>query len=81
MYFKVFDVTRKPTYKNLAIWYKELREYREDIPCILVANKIDGNSMSIPHLMKKKFPCWSNSFMLLCRCFARKAGPSLIAVH
>lgn len=37
----VFDVTRKPTYKNLAIWYKELREYREDIPCILVANKID----------------------------------------
>ena len=37
-------MTRKPTYKNLAIWYKELREYREDIPCILVANKIDGNS-------------------------------------
>jgi len=37
----VFDVTRKPTYKNLANWYKELREYREDIPCILVANKID----------------------------------------
>lgn len=37
----VFDVTRKPTYKNLAIWYKELREYREEIPCILVANKID----------------------------------------
>ena len=52
----MFDVTRKPTYKNLAIWYKELREYREDIPCILVANKIDGNSMSIPHLMKKNFP-------------------------
>eukprot|EP00039_Didymoeca_costata_P023936 m.8753 g.8753 ORF g.8753 m.8753 type:complete len:210 (-) comp3951_c0_seq1:224-853(-) len=37
----VFDITRKITYKNLAMWYKELREYREKIPCILVANKID----------------------------------------
>lgn len=37
----VFDVTRKTTYKNLANWYKELREYRPDIPVILVANKID----------------------------------------
>jgi len=36
-----FDVTRKTTYKNLANWYKELRDYRPDIPCILVANKID----------------------------------------
>ncbi len=69
---KVFDVTRKITYKNLANWYKvnqsvhtcshaqiipflilfylyyfyiflqELREYRPHIPCIVVANKIDG---------------------------------------
>jgi len=37
----VFDSTRKLTYKNLAIWYKELRKYRPDIPCILAANKID----------------------------------------
>ncbi|XP_065667511.1 rab-like protein 2A isoform X2 [Hydra vulgaris] len=37
----VFDVTRKTTYKNLSNWYKELRAYRPDIPCILVANKID----------------------------------------
>lgn len=36
-----FDVTRKVTYKNLAMWYKELREYRPHIPCIVVANKID----------------------------------------
>ncbi|XP_028408288.1 rab-like protein 2A [Dendronephthya gigantea] len=36
-----FDITRKTTYKNLAKWYKELREYRSDIPCIVVANKID----------------------------------------
>jgi Rab-like protein 2 len=37
----VFDVTRKVTYQHLSDWYKELREYCEHIPCILVANKID----------------------------------------
>ncbi|EDO43734.1 predicted protein [Nematostella vectensis] len=37
----VFDITRKITYKNLANWYKELRKYRDSIPCIVVANKID----------------------------------------
>ncbi|GMH65300.1 hypothetical protein TrLO_g12540 [Triparma laevis f. longispina] len=37
----VFDVTRKQTYKQLTEWYRELREYCENIPCILVANKID----------------------------------------
>uniref|UniRef100_H9G3Q6 RAB, member of RAS oncogene family like 2B n=1 Tax=Anolis carolinensis TaxID=28377 RepID=H9G3Q6_ANOCA len=39
----VFDVQRKVTYKNLANWYKELREYRPEIPCIVVANKIDAD--------------------------------------
>ena len=42
--FKVFDVQRKITYKNLTNWYKELREYRPEIPCCVVANKIDGGS-------------------------------------
>ncbi|XP_039427570.1 rab-like protein 2A isoform X1 [Corvus cornix cornix] len=37
----VFDVQRKVTYKNLNSWYKELREFRPEIPCIVVANKID----------------------------------------
>ena len=36
-----FDATRKQTYKNLPAWYKELREYRRDIPVICIANKID----------------------------------------
>ncbi|KAF6017872.1 RABL2B [Bugula neritina] len=36
-----FDVTRKVTYRNLPQWYKELREYRPNIPCICAANKID----------------------------------------
>jgi len=38
-----FDVTRKITYKNLTNWYKELREYRPEIPCLCVANKIDAD--------------------------------------
>ena len=37
----LFDVTRKITYQHLADWYKELREYCENIPVVLVANKID----------------------------------------
>jgi Rab-like protein 2 len=37
----VFDVTRKQTYTQLKEWYRELRQYCPDIPCILVANKID----------------------------------------
>ncbi|KAF4071980.1 hypothetical protein AMELA_G00269130 [Ameiurus melas] len=39
----VFDVQRKVTYKNLSNWYKELREYRSEIPCLVVANKIDAD--------------------------------------
>lgn len=37
----VFDVTRKITYQHLSDWYKELREHCPNIPCVLVANKID----------------------------------------
>ncbi|KAM4676757.1 rab-like protein 2B [Discoglossus pictus] len=39
----VFDVQRKITYKNLSGWYQELREYRPEIPCVVVANKIDAD--------------------------------------
>lgn len=38
----VFDATRKVTYQNLSNWYQELRKFRPNIPCLLVANKIDG---------------------------------------
>ena len=43
----MFDVTRKITYKNLSSWYRELRQNRPDIPCILCANKIDGKMYSM----------------------------------
>ena len=47
----VFDVTRKLTYQHLSTWYKELRQYCEDIPCYCVANKIDVDYK----VTKKKF--------------------------
>ena len=37
----VFDVSRKPTYKNMDAWYSQLREHCPFIPVICVANKID----------------------------------------
>ena len=37
----VFDTERKLTYRNLGGWYREMREHRPDIPCLVVANKID----------------------------------------
>ncbi|XP_023381225.1 rab-like protein 2A [Pteropus vampyrus] len=40
---QVFDVQRKVTYRNLGTWYAELREFRPEIPCIVVANKIDAD--------------------------------------
>ncbi len=38
----VFDATRKNTYKSLPKWYKEMRQYRPNIPCVCGVNKIDG---------------------------------------
>lgn len=43
----VFDVTRKITYKNLQNWYNELAQYRPNIPCLCVANKIDGKCLCV----------------------------------
>ena len=37
----MFDVTRKATYQHLSTWYEELRSACGNIPCLLVANKID----------------------------------------
>lgn len=37
----VFDASRKVTYQNLKGWYKEMRTHRPDMPCIIIANKID----------------------------------------
>uniref|UniRef100_H9H034 RAB, member of RAS oncogene family like 2B n=1 Tax=Equus caballus TaxID=9796 RepID=H9H034_HORSE len=55
----VFDVQRKITYKNLSTWYAELREFRPEVPCIVVANKIDGGRQ---HFMGDPPPHASSSF-------------------
>lgn len=47
----VFDVTRKPTYKNLDKWLSELRSFREHIPVIVACNKIDAD----PDVVSKSF--------------------------
>lgn len=46
-----FDVTRKITYKNLEVWFKEVRQHCPDIPIICVANKIDIE----PAMASKRF--------------------------
>ncbi len=51
-HFKVFDVTRKVTYLNLKTWYSEMREHCPNIPCILVANKIDADRSSTEKTFK-----------------------------
>jgi Rab-like protein 2 len=48
----VFDVTRKVTYLNLKTWYTEMRAQCPDIPCILVANKIDADRSSTEKTFK-----------------------------
>jgi len=48
----VFDVTRKVTYLNLKTWYSEMRDQCPDIPCILVANKIDADRSSTEKTFK-----------------------------
>ena len=47
----VFDLGRKTTYKHLETWYSELREFRPEIPVVVVGNKIDEN----PEMATKSF--------------------------
>ena len=64
-------MTRKVTYKNLSHWYEELRKYRPDIPCFLVANKIDGEVTCVAvwtymH-MRTLYSCmYVHRYMYLC---------------
>ncbi|XP_008067171.1 rab-like protein 2A isoform X4 [Carlito syrichta] len=60
----VFDVQRKVTYRNLSTWYAELREFRPEIPCIVVANKIDGGAIPLPEC-QHSVSTFSTHFLLL----------------
>lgn len=37
----MFDVTSRVTYKNVPKWYKDLTRVCENIPIVLVGNKVD----------------------------------------
>ncbi len=37
----MFDVTSRITYKNVAKWYKDITRVCENIPIVLVGNKVD----------------------------------------
>ena len=37
----MFDVSSRVTYKNVPKWYKDLTRVCEDIPIVLVGNKVD----------------------------------------
>ncbi|THD19793.1 Rab protein 2A [Fasciola hepatica] len=39
---KVSEYTRFLLPSSTCLWYEELRQYRPDIPCLCLANKIDG---------------------------------------
>lgn len=60
----VFDVTRKNTYKHLQDWFDELKTFREEIPIICVANKIDANYS----VTKKKFKFPIENKVRVCGC-------------
>lgn len=37
----MFDVTARVTYKNVPTWHKNLTRVAENIPIVLVGNKVD----------------------------------------
>ena len=43
----MFDVSSMITYKNISRWYKDLRRIREDIPVVLVGNKVSLRNFRI----------------------------------
>jgi len=51
----IFDVTRQITYDEIPDWHKNVLEHvKQDIPCILVANKIDLEEQRIISTEKGK---------------------------
>ena len=43
----MFDVTSKITYKNVPKWYKDLTRICNNIPMVLVANKVDAKDRKV----------------------------------
>ena len=43
----MFDVTTRITYKNVPKWHRDLQRVCEDIPMVLVGNKVDKNDRRV----------------------------------
>ncbi len=39
--FVMYDITRRQTFQNVTHWHKDLKESLEDVPVVLIGNKID----------------------------------------
>lgn len=63
----VFDVTRKITYQHLTDWYAELREHCPNIPCVLIANKIDADYNVSLHIIPAVRLWFYSKSTCLCR--------------
>jgi len=70
-----FDVTRKVTYKNMEMWYKEMRHYCPDVPVIVLANKVDAD----PAMAKKKFN-FAQTHNLPFFCVSAADGTNVVRV-
>merc|ERR1719171_1735918 len=70
-----FDITRKVTYKNLEMWYKEMRLHCPDIPVICIANKVDSD----PAMAKKKFNFPANNGLPFF-CVSAADGTNVVRV-
>jgi small GTP-binding protein len=58
--FIVYDVTRPPTFLNVASWYDNFAAVSPEAAVILVANKVDREDRVVPMEAGEMFSRWRN---------------------